>query len=181
MTKEEIIELSLSKYQSLYDWLEKHPLPLWELGHKGKWSTGQHIIHLHQSLLPLNRALGLPKIVLKWKFERPNRSLRTYDEVKNRYLERLSMAAPDLLSPYSKQMPRATVESKQVWIKQLRLEATKLTRNIHKWKETDLDKILLPHPLMGKMPVREILMWSAYHVEHHLLTLQAKYAKLDFD
>jgi hypothetical protein len=25
---------------------------------------------------------------------------------------------------------------------------------------------------MGKMPLREIIMWSAYHAEHHLQTLK---------
>jgi len=28
---------------------------------------------------------------------------------------------------------------------------------------------------MGKMPVRELLMWTAYHIEHHTQTLKDKY------
>ncbi|WP_231962837.1 DinB family protein [Polaribacter sp. KT25b] len=41
--------------------------------------------------------------------------------------------------------------------------------------EKNLDTLVLPHPLMGKMTVREIIMWTAYHTEHHTKTLQNLY------
>jgi len=38
-----------------------------------------------------------------------------------------------------------------------------------------LDTLILPHPLMEKMPIREIIMWTAYHVELHMETLTTEY------
>lgn len=35
------------------------------------------------------------------------------------------------------------------------------------WKETDLDKFLLHHPLFGKLKVREILNSAVYRVVCH--------------
>ena len=43
------------------------------------------------------------------------------------------------------------------------------TRHI---SDKNLDTVVLAHPLMGKMPVREIIMWTAHHVEHHTNTLK---------
>ena len=30
-----------------------------------------------------------------------------------------------------------------------------------------LDHYLLPHPLLGKITLREMLFFSAYHIQHH--------------
>jgi len=34
--------------------------------------------------------------------------------------------------------------------------------------EDDLDRVMLPHPLLGKLTLREMLFFTIYHVEHHL-------------
>ena len=175
MEKEEIIQLIQDKHQELYRWLEKHPIDLWAEGPEGKWTSGQHIVHLIHSAQPLNKALKIPKFILKWKFGRPNRTARTYNEVKKRYLERLSEAQEDILSPYSRDMPETPPTSKNDWIKKLKKEEQIYISLVLKWKEKDLDKVLLPHPLMGRMLLREMLMWTAYHTEHHLNTLREKY------
>ena len=33
--------------------------------------------------------------------------------------------------------------------------------------EYDLDNYQLPHPILGKISLREMLYFTAYHVEHH--------------
>jgi uncharacterized damage-inducible protein DinB len=42
-----------------------------------------------------------------------------------------------------------------------------LNRKIDKISEEDLDKHILPHPLIGKTTIREILYFTIYHVQHH--------------
>ncbi|NBX80802.1 MAG: DinB family protein, partial [Flavobacteriales bacterium] len=34
--------------------------------------------------------------------------------------------------------------------------------------EDDLDKYVLPHPLLGKLTLREMLCFTIYHVKHHV-------------
>ena len=41
-----------------------------------------------------------------------------------------------------------------------------------KFSVSDLDTYLLPHPLLGKMTIREISLWTAYHTEHHYKILK---------
>lgn len=57
----------------------------------------------------------------------------------------------------------------------LQIQNKKLQHKTNKWKDKNLDNLILPHPLMGKMPVREIIMWTAYHTEHHTAILKDKH------
>lgn len=41
-----------------------------------------------------------------------------------------------------------------------------------KWSDKALDSYLLPHPLLGKMTVREILFFTLYHNLHHVNDVQ---------
>ena len=43
-----------------------------------------------------------------------------------------------------------------------------LVTAVGKWRERDLDKYRLPHPVLGKISVREMLFFTHYHDLHHL-------------
>jgi len=49
----------------------------------------------------------------------------------------------------------------------LQIQQKKLQYKTNHISEKRLDTLLIPHPLMGKMTMREIIMWTAYHTEHH--------------
>ena len=72
-------------------------------------------------------------------------------------------------------MPQIVPENKNLYISKLKNEQTTLSIKFQKWKEKDLDIYLLPHPLLGKMTIREIVLWTAYHTEHHYKILKANY------
>jgi len=36
------------------------------------------------------------------------------------------------------------------------------------WSELQMDRIRLPHPVLGKLSVREMLFFTLYHNQHHL-------------
>ena len=38
---------------------------------------------------------------------------------------------------------------------------------LEKYSESDLDLIILPHPLLGKITLREMMYFTIYHVQHH--------------
>jgi len=37
-----------------------------------------------------------------------------------------------------------------------------------KWKEPQLDQYIAPHPLLGKITLRELCYFTIYHTKHHL-------------
>ena len=41
-----------------------------------------------------------------------------------------------------------------------------------KWKDPQLDQYIAPHPLLGKITLRELGYFTIYHTYHHLETIQ---------
>ncbi len=174
MTKTEVIDILNKKHQALYEWLKNHPDQNWEKGPQNKWNTGEHIVHLIQSEKALNKALWLPKFYLKYKFGTNNRENRTYDQIVKKYQAKLA-DNPGIIAKISKDMPIIKQSNKVAYITKLDNEKIKLIKKFQKWTEQDLDTYLLPHPLLGRMTIREIVIWTAYHTEHHHHILQSHY------
>jgi len=174
MTKREIIDKLNEKHDSLYNWLKNQPDEAWIKGPKNKWTTGEHIVHLIQSEQALNKALRIPKFYLKYKFSTNNRENRSYPQVVEKYQSKLK-ENPGVVARISRQMPNMTPADKASYISNLDKEKRRLIKKFQKWNDKDLDTYLLPHPLIGRMTIREIIMWAAYHTEHHYKILKDKY------
>jgi len=174
MTKAEVIKILEQKHQTLYEWLESHPNENWIKGPQGKWNTGEHIVHLIQSENALNKALWLPKLYLKYKFGTNNRANRTYDQIVKKYQDKLA-DNPGVVANTSKKMPAITLTNKTSYVSKLEKEKVNLIKKFSNWDERDLDIYLLPHPLVGRMTIREIVIWTVYHTEHHYKILESNY------
>lgn len=174
MDKEDIVHLLEEKHIALFDYLNSVSTEQWESGPDGKWTVGQHTLHLLQSITPLNTALSMPKFLLRYKFGKSNREVRSYEEIINRYKERLKDAKGKTYKG-SQNMKIPPISERDYLLTRLQVEQKKLQVKTKRIKDNDLDNLVLPHPLMGKMPVRELIMWTAYHVEHHTQTLKDKY------
>lgn len=174
MNKEAIVDSIEAKHTELIDWLKHQPEDSWTTGPEGKWTQGQHALHLLQSIKPLNTALSMPKFMLRYKFGKANRSVRNYDTIVNRYQERLKDAKGKTYKG-SQNMKVPSIKDKAYILNRLQVEQKKLQHKTKKMSDQSLDNLILPHPLMGKMPIREMIMWTAHHVEHHTDTLKNKY------
>ena len=174
MEKDSIAQLIEEKHHKLLIWLKQQPDEMWESGPKDKWTTGQHAVHLLKSLELLNKALSMPKFLLRFKFGKTNRELRDFETVIQRYQERLKNV-PGKTFKGSAPSTIPKTEDKTYFLGRFQVEYKKLAYKTRHISDKNLNNIVLPHPLMGKMPIREILMWSAYHVEHHNQTLENNY------
>jgi len=152
MDKEAISKLIDAKHQNLIAWLDNQPENTWEYAPKDKWTTGQHILHLTQSAKPLNTALSLPRFFLRYKFGKSNRAVRDYDSVVKRYNERLEEFKGATFRG-SQNMKIPSVSDKKYIINKLHIEHKKLQYKTQKLSDKMLDTYVLPHPLMGKMPI----------------------------
>jgi len=175
MHKDDIVLKLEEKHLALLNWLKNQNDDKWLSGPEGKWTTGQQALHLLQSIKPLNDALSFPKFILKYKFGKVNRDIRNYDTVVKRYQERLIEAKGKTFKG-SQNMKTPSLKEKSYILNRLQVENKKLQyKTLKRWSDKQLDSYILPHPLMGKMPVREIIMWTAYHVEHHTNILKENY------
>ncbi|WP_452233124.1 DinB family protein [Lacinutrix sp. MEBiC02595] len=175
MNKEDIVSNLEEKHNTLIDWLQNQQDDKWQDGPEGKWTSGQQALHLLQSIKPLNDALSMPKFLLKFKFGKANREVRDYDAIVKRYQERLVNVQGKTFKG-SQNMKVPALSEKEYILNRLQVENKKLQyKTLKRWSDKQLDTYIIPHPLMGKMPVREIIMWTAHHVEHHTQILQEKY------
>ena len=51
-----------------------------------------------------------------------------------------------------------------------------LERAVPRWGDGALDRLRLPHPVLGKLTVREMLFWYHYHNHHHLCRVRERAA-----
>ena len=94
-----------------------------------------------------------------------NRPSRTYDELVMKYKTKLT-AGGKASRPF---IPSVVgFEKKAGLIKKYAAQKQKLIAKIEKQSEADLDKYILPHPLLGKVTLREMLYFTIHHNEHHL-------------
>lgn len=179
MKKEVIVELLEEKHLELFSWLAKQSNDIWEKGPEGKWTTGQQIQHLVNSLQLLNNALSYPRFFLKYKFGTCNRETRDYETIVKKYLEKL-IENKDKATVFNQKLHKPTLKEKERLLTRLQIQHKKLQYKTLKVSDINLDTLVIPHPLMGKMTIREIIMWTAYHTEHHTKILKDKYSEETF-
>jgi hypothetical protein len=137
----------------------------------GKWSFGQILEHLNKSLAPVNLALTLPGFLFQILYGKPNRKARTNQELIDRYLQKLAAGG----RASGRFIPRAVAwADKQKKLDAFKRETDKMINRLSRWSEDQLDQHLLPHPLLGKLTLREMLFFSAYHIKHHIELLQQR-------
>jgi DinB superfamily len=175
MNTHQISQLLTNYQNDLFDLYNSQDKSFWEKTPEGKWSAGHHLIHLVQSTRPLLLGLSLPNFVIKWYYGTSNRPSRSLEEVIQRYQEKLAMVSDGVVSPFSRKMPNSKAKDSLKWQKTFTEMNERLNKKMLKFSEKDLDTLLVGHPLMGKMTLREILMWNAYHTKHHEKVLRAKY------
>ncbi len=131
----------------------------------GKWNAGEQLDHLCRSVLPLVWGLRLPKIVPRLLFGKANRPSKTYEELVAKYLRKIADGA----KATGAYVPKTTIafSQKKMLLTLLQNRIKKLCKIVDSFSEEQLDRLILPHPLLGKVTIREMLYFTIYHAEHH--------------
>lgn len=131
---------------------------------EGKWSALQQLDHIVRAVKPVTLAFSMPKFILQWRFGTANRSSRFYEQLVEKYKRKLSeggRASGPFVPPVS------AAQHKKELVKKLSELVASLARKTSSCSEKTLDRFILPHPLLGKLTLREMLYFTAYHVQHH--------------
>jgi hypothetical protein len=139
------------------------------------WSPADHVRHLTKVMRALTRGLLLARFKLLLRFGLTFRASRTYDQIRETYLARLpSFRGPN---PFAPKVIDA-FEDADAWrsnvIVQYDTTLNELTKAVTKWSEGALDHLRLPHMLIGKLTVREMLFFVLYHNLHHINVIARK-------
>ncbi len=135
---------------------------------EGGWSASDTVRHLEKSTKPVVKALHLPGLALRATFGMASNPSISYDELVARYREALKNGGTaGRFSPSEPELP----ENLQLWqsevIANCRKALADLSSVLDGWTEKKLDQYQLPHPLIGKLTVREMMLFTIYHFRHH--------------
>lgn len=165
MTRPALIEQMQLKHGALARYAEKLSDEDWMFsGAEGQWTAGQQLAHIYKSVKPLADALRMPKFVVKSVMKKANRPSRTYDEVVEKYHKKLDegLKSPPRFAP-----AEVSIAKRTKLIAQLRKKVDLLCRKLENYSEAELDQIVLPHPSLGYITMREMMYFTIYHAEQH--------------
>ncbi len=164
MDKENIKKELTVRHTSFVDFLFGLTNEGFLTSHNEKWAAGQQLEHIYLSVKPVRQALGVPKILLKLLLGQANRPGRNYDELVDKYRSKLQSGgkAPGRFVPKV-----ITIEKGQQLKTKLAKEIARLCSKLDRFTEEELDRYVLPHPLLGKLTLREMMYFTLYHVGHH--------------
>ncbi len=132
------------------------------------WSPADNVRHLIKSTVPVTRALKLPKLLLRTLFGQSKQPSVSFEELRSRYQSILAGGATaGKFAPKPTAPPNDALEFQKKVVATFRTSVAELENAARRWSEEDLDRYRLPHPLLGKLTVREMLFFSIYHYDHH--------------
>ncbi len=170
MTKQEIIIKLIKNHSDFAELVKGLNSKDFIFSLDNKWTAGQQIDHIYRSISPLLMAFSFPKFVIRMLFGKANRPSMSYDNLIKKYLLKLENGG----AATGRFVPKAVKSGQKGHLTHHLFEVVEsLTIKIDKYTEQQLDEYILPHPLLGKLTIREMLYFTIYHVEqHHKITLR---------
>ena len=168
MNKESIIKELSEKHQSFTEYIQSlTDNEFIDKRNSTKWSAGEQLQHIYLSVRPVNLAMLIPRFILRFLFGKPHQ-IRTYEELVVTYQKSLLNGG----KAGSQFIPKnVSIGKRKILIDDLTGLIKSLNEKIERLSEQDLDKYILPHPLIGKISIREMLYFTIYHVQHHHKTV----------
>ena len=135
------------------------------------WTPAEHLDHINKAVSAVARGIGTSRLLLLLRFGWGRRPSRTFDEVRDDYLSRLAAGgvARGGFVPTIRDLDaaEASERQKELLARWQRVNG-RLCTALQKWSARDLDRIRLPHPLLGKITTREMVYFTIYHNHHHV-------------
>jgi len=129
-----------------------------------KWSAGQQLQHLLLCLQPISKALASADFIRE-KFGVLDRSSVSYDTVIANYKTGLRNGgkSPERFLPNA-----VNYEERKDIAEELQNTLATITGHLNNYSDSELDSLVLPHPFLGALSIRELLYLMSYHPLHHL-------------
>lgn len=168
-SKTQLIHMLKVSNQRVIDWFTAIPVEDFFIPYRGEWSASENVDHLIKANKPVAKALKLPKITLRAMFGKPDRASLTYEELRKAYRNEIAKGAQasGRYLPSQENLNSGTERRKKELLDQFRKASTELVSVAEKWDDKELGDYLLPHPILGKLTVREILYFTIYHNLRH--------------
>ena len=176
-TKRPIIEALQRVRHDVTQYFGTLPTDIFWAQPQQSWSPAEHLHHLLKSARPVVLGMNLPRPILRLLFGNAERISRRYADVRKTYRTKLAggFKSPWLFEPKRPHFSEANPElQRDKLLQQWEKLCDDLISSLEKWQENDLDRYRLPHPSLGKISVREMLLFTLYHNIHHIKSVQMR-------
>ena len=167
-TKSDLINALKDSNQRADNWFREIPANDFFTRQGDAWSPSDNVDHLIKAVKPITKALKLPRFTLHAMFGKPEKPSMAYEELCQIYRDALADGAqasgrflPD------QESPKDAEEKKKELLAQWSKANSELVSVVETFDESELDRYLLPHPILGKLTLREILFFTIYHNLRH--------------
>lgn len=133
------------------------------------WAPADQVRHLTKAIRAVTRGLRIPRLFLLVRFGWHRGTSRSLETLRSDYQRALSGGArarefaPRALEPTDMDAPgRARVMAHHA------TAVTEFADAVSRWPARALDRSQLPHPLLGKLSVREMVLFTLLHNVHHV-------------
>jgi hypothetical protein len=135
------------------------------------WTPAEHLQHLNTAASAVTRGLAIPPWILGLRFGRSKRASRSFVELRDDYRARLAGGgrASGRFVPPREELSEAEITTRRAELlaRWQRVNA-RLIGAVERWSERNLDRVQLPHPILGKITAREMVYFIIYHGHHHI-------------
>lgn len=168
MTREQIAHaLSLQERESVAYW-DAFDLFTFFQPIGPKWSPAETVRHLVKSNRAIAETFSTSPLMLRLRYGRSARASMRYEEFVALYVEALrGGATAGRFAPSRRR--QADLEGWRAWImNDFVVSQREIRRRLSEWTEENLDRIRVPHPLLGRITMREMAYFVLYHQRHHI-------------
>ena len=142
-----------------------------EINLNNKWSAGQDLMHLIKVLQIVNIGFSLPKPILRVLFGINKNDSRSFEHLQQMYKNALEGGAKASAIYIPK--PVSYTEKDNLIQKYESLNQSFINKlNTH--TPFELDSYRLPHPILGKISLGELAIFTSFHTSHHFELLKSK-------
>jgi len=142
-----------------------------EININDKWSAGQDLVHLIKVLKIVNIGFTLPKPILRLIYGINKNNNRSFEQLQMLYKSALDggVKAPTIYVP----KPVAYIDKDNLIQKHASLNKSFIDK-LNNHTQYELDRYRLPHPILGKISLGELAIFTSFHTSHHYELLKSK-------
>jgi len=168
-TKDEIIGALGSNADAIAEFFSNEPEAALFTGNPERWGPAHHLVHLTMTSKAIGRGLSSPGLP-----PHPTGRSRGYAELIEATSATLGTAPREVLLERGRVVTVPPSASRESLLNDYLLANAKLRAAAERSSEEDLDRRAMPHPYVGVLTVREMLLFCVFHERHHLKLARAR-------
>jgi len=133
------------------------------------WAPADQLRHLTKSIRAVTRGLGAPWPLLLVRFGWRRGASRTFQALRSDYYRALGVgASAGSFAPRALEAADVNPEGRERIMALHAAAVAEFADALTHWPARALDRCQLPHPLLGKLSVREMAFFTLLHNVHHV-------------